>query len=581
MFPLTVNDKRSDQPKKIKFPLYEHQKAILYKAEELERIRVINRKNIDLRRSTMIKYSGNIHIRTNAGIIGDSVGSGKTAITLSIISNNKMKMSDSIIPEKSYNSDLFRLELQNTQKTVKYIDSTLIVVPEHILNQWQMEIKKFTNLNTCNNITINNIFDNSIKYDIYLITYTHYRNLSKVSPKSRAKTPFLIKFKRIIFDEFDRPMGDIAVYGNFPLIMSEFTWFMSASYKDSKSNLGVLNIFNRIFKSNSYSPNPYSLNLIDFFAIRTNDEFREKSIKLPYYTIRIIKIKENKLTKIFRNILGQRIHRLLEIEEFDEVVKLIGAKIMTKDNIVKKYTKHLDDTIKKYNLIVSSMENSEIIDENIISQIERIKKQKHNYERKLRILKANISNVNGNCPISLEPMVNKCIVPCCETIFELINIIKWLTMHKTCPMCRTIIDESNLIKIKNKSSTNQSKLPIKNNEPKTRQESLNNLLFELSNQSSKKICIICFERSIIVEKTCGTNKFTYNIEEFKKTNKILILNKKFINGLNLPEITDMILYHSVNVEERKQCIGRAQRIGRKNQLTVYEFKSDIEINLDL
>ena len=96
------------------------------------------------------------------------------------------------------------------------------------------------------------------------------------------------------------------------------------------------------------------------------------------------------------------------------------------------------------------------MDSKIVSATSDIKKTVNDYFSK-QILKANINNVNGSCPTSLEPMINKCIVPCCQTIFELINIIKWLTFNKTCPVCRTVIDESKLIKIKNNSTTSQSK----------------------------------------------------------------------------------------------------------------------------
>ena len=42
-------------------------------------------------------------------------------------------------------------------------------------------------------------------------------------------------------------------------------------------------------------------------------------------------------------------------------------------------------------------------------------------------------------------------------------------------------------------------------------------------------------------------------------------------GINLQEATDIIMYHSISSEHRRQIIGRANRIGRTCELTVHNL----------
>ena len=62
-----------------------------------------------------------------------------------------------------------------------------------------------------------------------------------------------------------------------------------------------------------------------------------------------------------------------------------------------------------------------------------------------------------------------------------------------------------------------------------------------------------------------------NIRLFKEGKvRVLFLNSNYNGaGINLQESTDIILYHDMNEDMKKQIIGRANRIGRKLQLSVH------------
>ena len=58
------------------------------------------------------------------------------------------------------------------------------------------------------------------------------------------------------------------------------------------------------------------------------------------------------------------------------------------------------------------------------------------------------------------------------------------------------------------------------------------------------------------------------LDQFKKGSiNILLMNTLQMGaGLNITEASHVILLHAMNHEEEKQILGRAYRIGRKNEL---------------
>jgi SNF2 family DNA or RNA helicase len=64
------------------------------------------------------------------------------------------------------------------------------------------------------------------------------------------------------------------------------------------------------------------------------------------------------------------------------------------------------------------------------------------------------------------------------------------------------------------------------------------------------------------------------LDQFTNGNvHVIFLNSRFNGaGINLEQTDDIILYHQMGEELKKQVLGRALRIGRKETLIVHEFK---------
>ena len=64
------------------------------------------------------------------------------------------------------------------------------------------------------------------------------------------------------------------------------------------------------------------------------------------------------------------------------------------------------------------------------------------------------------------------------------------------------------------------------------------------------------------------------LKSFKEGDISVIFLNSRVNcaGINLEECTDIILYHDMDYNVQTQIIGRANRIGRKINLTVHKFQ---------
>jgi SNF2 family DNA or RNA helicase len=196
------------QPENSKFPLWEHQKKMLAKCLQIED--KFNELESSRKKSTAVNNAQEINdVPQTFGIMGDKPGTGKTLAAIALI-------------------------LSDLRKNTNVCN--LIVVPQNIFSQWDNAIKSFCDLDKVRYKTFTNYEDISKLYaspdvlktaDILLTTSLYYHMISGTL-NTLNKTCGL-KIGRVFFDEIDsinsmlrEPVG------------SNFTWFISASYKGDK-----------------------------------------------------------------------------------------------------------------------------------------------------------------------------------------------------------------------------------------------------------------------------------------------------------------------------------------------------------
>ena len=105
------------------------------------------------------------------------------------------------------------------------------------------------------------------------------------------------------------------------------------------------------------------------------------------------------------------------------------------------------------------------------------------------------------------------------------------------------------------------------------------LIFSDYNETFNNIWISLYDNNIKCKEIKGhVSSITKTIKDFEKSKiQVIMLNSMYnAAGLNLHMATDVILYHKMSVSTQKQVIGRAQRPGRTEPLTVHYLCYDHE-----
>jgi SNF2 family DNA or RNA helicase len=171
----------------------------------------------------------------------------------------------------------------------------------------------------------------------------------------------------------------------------------------------------------------------------------------------------------------------------------------------------------------------------------------------------------------------------CQNIFCGECFLKWQQTNNTCPLCRNTTIPENLIYIKTE-DVDKKQLLDKKEIKKTKKDHLYDiisqkgqfLIFSEWNETFYAIRHIISDFSY-AELKGSINQRSKIIQDFKQGHiKILFLNSKNDgSGLNLQEVTDIIIYHQMDNRTQTQIIGRANRIGRKIPLNIHHLVNTI------
>jgi hypothetical protein len=486
-------------------------------------------------------------------------------------------------------------------------------------------------------------------------TYTLYtQNKENNEDIRECNTVKIVKgfiFERVIFDEADTikiPSCSHYFAKKNWLITSSFMsllYYNGGSVYDNQSG-SVINfssgmngcvllrdVMNRIAAYHS----PYKRNRVFSTIVRNHPEFVKLSIGIPNPIVSNIRCLTPLSYNAVKNVLDNDIMRALNAGDIKQASQLLGYEIYSEEDIILSVTKSLEDKKKELlinkntknhelnNLVIEqnsskneyenakemykhvSTENRPIEFEevkktyyNICSRINYIEKTIENNENEIKSVESKIKNIKDRlenptaktCSICLDNIKIPSIVTCCKNIFCIECIKDCVKTNKSCPLCRTKIDNSQIHIIKD---------DIQNDEDEKNNEILLDKLDILSDylllNPYKRILIFSeyeqtfeliqrrlLQLGIRYDRIFGsTNQINKTIENYS-TNKIqvLMLNAKhFGAGINLQMTDDIFVYHRMSSDLEKQVIGRAQRLGRNEPLNIHYLCYDNEYNTGL
>jgi len=581
---------QAEQSDKILVKLKPHQLTALNKAIDMENNGTINYKIKNFNYSNI--YHDNltdISISTNIGIIGDNVGYGKTLTALSIIANNPLKnIHINLNFRKTYCSDEIYSYLNisinnNLIKTNRnIINSTLIIVPRGpVFLQWEDTIRNKTTLKVLSitNLTFIKhylpkyngnkfeIYDFFEKYDIVLIKNTTLITLCK----SYYDFNVIDSWKRVIIDEAHEIISKIPIHINY-----NYLWLISGTYTDlyKINNNCYISGFRHILDKNN----------IDLVVIKNNLNFIKNSFYIPE------PIEKNYLCHLPRDYLiakkylNNSIIEKINANDFAGAIKDLGGKNETEDNIILLVSKELNKDLK----------NKER-EKNFISDLDIDIDDKENKLKKIDtdilIIKNKIFDLTerikcfttNNCSICMDNLKNPIMLDCTH-LFCGSCIMKWILTNKNCPYCRKNIPSyNNLIAIVSEKkeikkdiilTKEDTFISIIKNKPNGKY-----LVFTKNDNGFENIKSKMIENNIKFEFLKGNTSHMVNIlNKFKSGEiNIILLNTQYAgSGIDINYATDIIIYHSMGIE-KQQAIGRAQRVGRTEQLFIHNLVYEHEI----
>jgi SNF2 family DNA or RNA helicase len=619
---LDGNSMRCGQPSKIKKILKPHQLACLYKAIYMENIGTITYKNRDV--SLRNNNPRTIKISTNIGIIGDIVGYGKTLTALSIIAHNSLDKIHinstkvhSFHSNKAYNyftAETDNLSLPNQDNM---INSTLIIVPRGpVYVQWEKTLKDATDLKyiaieDLNFIKKNlppftnnerDIIDYFNQFDVVLIKNTTLDRLLDYYNYPAAIKHFIYKWKRIMIDECHDIINKIEIFDYL------FIWLISGTY---------FNMCNRI-SSPSYSQY-YNIkdilreDYINYILVKCDKDFVKESFKIPpiieYYHL----CKMSKYLKIIKKYINSSILDKINANDISGAIKDLGGKNETEEGIATLICADMNKNLSNKQKEREYISGLDILEENKANRLKTIDNEITIIEGKIKDLTERITEINSKiCSICLDnvsqPIILECThIFCGSCLFKFLNSphsnshASHNAINKRCPDCRAEIRSTEnltaIVSIKNE-ITNEIASPVCEGMSKIGKGILNKedtLLEIIKNKPDGKFIVfsrvdvftniikLLVSNGITFAELKGNTSHMMNVlKDFKNgvINVILLTTQYAGYGIDINYATDVIIFHSMAVD-KQQAIGRAQRVGRTNNLVVHNlcFEHELEDNI--
>lgn len=580
--------------------LRNHQKTLLYKMYELE--------------TNSLKPDCRFVVNSNIGVIGDVVGAGKSLPVLMMIHNTKKELSGEKVIYHSYNKtcNVSISENKNNSTSIKdKIHTTLLVLPHTLVRQWRSYADNFVpNLK----YKVVNKKEHLQTYDIQAgkSLYTSIEEFIGSVPLVIISSTFYALFMNLYINNkymynmnFDRAIFDEADTIHIPNCYkpkANFYWFITSSvlnlivpssrywegkYLDGiKCNGFIKNVFTELEQERF----PF----YHLLFLKNKDSYIQSSFELPKPIIHRISCFTPKAVTVLKGILDEKIIKMIQGDDLKGAMEQVGSMNLLKstDDIIKISTnmllKDLDNRQKEHQykstLTYATEESKQYALKHLQQKIDDIKNKIKLIENRVQNRFCNVCNSDAEIPT---------ITMCCKNVFCLSCIQESHKLNPICPFCRAQITSNDII-IQAQLSTEKSidLVPVKS-EPKLPSKIDTLIKLIKDKQDGKFLIVSLYENSltelneklqdndIVGTKLSGNNmvvnKILSRFRDTTSTLKCILLNAlNYGSGLNIPEATDIIIYHKLTKELETQVIGRAQRFGRVGPLHIHYLQHDGE-----
>ena len=518
-------------------------------------------------------------LTTEMGVLANRVGSGKSLCVLGMIAHTMMLNQTHHI-DRMYENIGY---ITNNRTFTPICAKNLIVVPNHIVKPiWTSYIQNFTNFSFT--IVRKGMFPIDWKvikdFDIVLCSATHYNIFMKSCP---------LYWSRVIFDEAD----SINISACSQPI-SRFVWFVTSSlnnllfcdgYYWKIENSVITRMVTTGINKTGYIKNVFKCleqvddrKVLECIIVKMSDEYINSFFELAPIHKNVIVCQTPYYLKILHDIVPDKVVDILHGNDLEYALQLLGFPVDCKENIISFVSRNLK--VKKINLekkmtylqqLEYEDDTEEQLKRNRLNKVYANIKEVDKKIEKIRVLigSVDIDDIQHICPICYESSKTNFIIhTCCLNVFcDICEVEILKNGMTTCPLCRSKLTTHNIVKTTNNVHMYKSDI-------------LRNMLF--NNVKDKKI-VVFYKRDASIAPILSQLVSAYKIlngnnqtilktlEWFEQNgNNVLFVNVELYGcGLNLLKTTDIIFFQKMSTELENQLIGRAYRIGRLKQDTLY------------
>ena len=590
----------------LKIPLHLHQQVIVKRMEELEH-----------HLTSGMDCSGET-LYSSYGILGDSVGTGKSLMVLAHIARLEALPPLTHFTAMGAYSSVNVLSIKHTPFTKTTEACSLIIVPHTLFRQWSDYIKKQTNLRHLlvdkKKVLQGDTFVADVMAaQVVLVSNTLYKEFSAIQVNNS------ITWKRVFIDEADT----IHLVNGYRKPETRFTWFITASWINmlypnetiymARPTLGA-EVFSPtgrfrnlapFFKEVYHSTRPYTyarynMTSFNFFreiinahhllrsklVLRCHEDFVKESISLPVLYRSNILCRAPITQRIVSEIVPEDVKQLLHGGDVAGAIAALGVKAEDTTSLIDAVTKNLQKELVRlkatYDYKASLEYSSNTVKEAALQSL--ADKMKH-VQESINTIEQRIKGFEEDtCPICYDDeLADPIITPCCSRLFCGTCIIQCLSRTPACPMCRSTIEIKKLKKVVSKKDVTAIVASDEPLSPADQLEKKPDALIRLFKENPEGRFLVfsrydnpflSMEESIaalgIKVKQLKGNKdaVAATLRAFDGGDlRCLLLNSYHAgSGLNITAATHVVLLHAMTHEEEKQILGRAHRIGRKEPL---------------
>ena len=497
---------------------------------------------------------GNERLFSSFGILGDKSGTGKTLTMLGHISQMSSVHQKKESTKLHTSSTPSFFSLHESQPEILF--DTLIVVPYILLSHWQKSMNNTTlsyhTLKYQRDVDNEACISKMLSSHITLISNTLLQSLNALLISKYAS----YIWTRIIYDDADK----IRIPSACPFLHTKMTWLITSSYKN------ITNVNQQIHSHVVKQIPPY---MVDSLTPYMQDFLKTYIQCHPRLTI-FKTVSEVYFQSIIKTVHPFRGYFVVITE--DAVLK-DSTCIPSINNV-----RYICKSVKPAPDHTFELLKAGYIEEAVASVNPNSITLTELYDTMACPFTRSRLQENTTCSICYETATTAvpCISPCCMNLFCGRCIISWLLINNKCPLCRKVLESVDLLKIK-------TQIPIEPPKQKDKLETLVDILQSLTNEQ-----YVIFSRNIeqiytyIVNKIPrlhnsvdiiqgNTSTILNLVNDFNECKiQILCLSKDSI-GLDLHSASHIILMDSLSGEEEEYILGRVQRLGRRQPLTVIEL----------